>query len=129
VTRALARQTRVIDKASTWTAWLRPLGAVCLVLIVMLSLWPGRWQQHTHVPGPIDHFVAYFGTAVILLLGRRDIRFRIFVIIGLSAFSALMEVLQNFSPGRDPQLIGFVASSAGASLGGVTAYLWRILRS
>ena len=108
--------------------WLRAAGAACIVLIIALSLIPGRWQERTFLPGPMEHVVAYFGTAAILVMGMRSFRPGVCVglIAGLSAFSGLMELLQNFSPGRDPQLIDFAASSLGAVCGAVTAYLIRI---
>ncbi len=40
--------------------WLRIAGMACIVLIVVLSLIPGRWQERTGAPGPFEHFIAYF---------------------------------------------------------------------
>jgi hypothetical protein len=69
--------------------WLRFVGVVCLVLIVVLSLIPGQWQVRTHFPGPVEHFVAYFGTAVILGMGARSARFPIFLVVMLCGLSGL----------------------------------------
>jgi VanZ family protein len=42
------------------------------------------------------------------------------MIVGfLSLFSGLMELLQNFSPGRHPGLDGMLWSSTGAIVGGL----------
>src|SRR5258708_35026561 len=91
--------------------WLRAAAIGCLLLIVFLSLIPGGWQERTALPGPIEHFIAYCGTAVILNLGtRRRYRPTRFV-IGLAALAATLEVLQHWSPGRDPEFIGFFGSS------------------
>jgi len=41
------------------------------------------------------------------------------------AFAGLMEVLQQWSPGRSPEVEGFVASSLGAAAGAFVAYAVR----
>jgi len=106
---------------------LRVLGVVCIVLIVFLSLIPGAWQERTPLPGPVEHFIAYAGTAAILIFAARRPRAPTYVVIvvALAVFSALMEELQHFSPGRDPQVIGFVASSLGALAGAGFGWLVR----
>jgi VanZ family protein len=109
--------------------WLRALGVFCVGLIVFLSLIPGSWQERTPLPGPVEHFIAYAGTATILLLAARRrprTEYYLLVLALLSAFSGLMEELQHFSPGRDPQIIGFVASSLGALAG--TVFAWGLRR-
>jgi VanZ family protein len=108
---------------------LRGLGAFCVVLIVFLSLIPGAWQERTPLPGPMEHVIAYAGTALIIVLAARRPRLFTYVllVVTLSAFSALMEELQHFSPGRDPQVIGFAASSLGALLGTIFGWLVRRL--
>jgi VanZ family protein len=94
----------------------------CLALIAFLSLIPGQWQERTALPGPVEHFIAYLGAAAIIGLGNR-LRYRpTYLIIGLSTLSAALEVLQHWSPGRDPQWVGFFASSAGGVVGALFAY-------
>ena len=115
----------ILDKV-VGSGWLRIVGFGCIVLIVVLSLIPGQWQVRSHFPGPVEHFVAYFGTAVVLVMGSRSGRFPAFLIGALCGFSGLMEILQYLSPGRDPQVIGFVGSSLGAACGAVVAYLARV---
>lgn len=107
--------------------WIRGGGAFCILLIVFLSLIPGAWQERTPLPGPLEHFIAYAGTAAILIFAARRPRALTYVVIvvALAAFSALMEELQHFSPGRDPQVIGFAASSLGALAGAVFGWLVR----
>ena len=109
--------------------WLRCFGVVCVLLIVFLSLIPGAWQERTPLPGPVEHFIAYAGTAAVAVLAARRLRWPAWVllVVALSAFSALMEELQHFSPGRDPQVIGFVASSLGALAG--AAFGWLVRRA
>jgi VanZ family protein len=109
--------------------FMRVAGVVCIILIVVLSLIPGRWQERTPLPGPVEHIIAYAGTAAILVFAARRPRLLtyVLVVVTLSAFSALMEELQHFSPGRDPQVIGYLASSFGALLG--TLFGWLVRRA
>jgi VanZ family protein len=97
-----------------------PLGraviVVCVLLITVLSLLPGSWQERTRLPGPVEHFIAYSGTGLILalVLPRRWLWPAATM---LAAYSGIMEILQNFSPGRDPAIRDFLVSSAGAFFG------------
>ena len=106
---------------------LRAAGAFCILLIVILSLIPGAWQERTPLPAPLEHFIAYAGTAAILVFAARRPRALtcVVIVVALAAFSALMEELQHFSPGRDPEVIGFVGSSLGALAGAVFGWLVR----
>lgn len=107
--------------------WMRGVGAFCILLIVILSLIPGAWQERTPLPGPLEHFIAYAGTAAILVFAaiRPRLPTYVAIVVALAAFSGIMEELQHFSPGRDPQIIGFVASSLGALAGAVFGWLVR----
>jgi VanZ family protein len=89
---------------------------VCVFLITLLSLLPGGWQERTKLPGPVEHFIAYSGTGLILalVLPRRWLWPAASL---LAAYSGIMEILQNFSPGRDPAIRDFLVSSAGAFFG------------
>ena len=103
----------------------RGLIVVRVILITILSLLPGSWQERTGLPGPVEHFIAYTGTGLILalVLPRRWL----WQAAGaLAAYSGLMEILQNFSPGRDPAVRDFLVSSAGAFFG--AALGWFLLR-
>lgn len=106
---------------------MRAAGIVCIFLIVFLSLIPGSWQERTSLPGPVEHFIAYAGTAAILIFAARRPREStyVFVVVALALFSGLMEELQHFSPGRDPAVIGFVASSLGALAGAIFGWVVR----
>jgi VanZ family protein len=103
----------------------RALIAACVILITVLSLLPGRWQERTSLPGPVEHFIAYSGTGLILALVLPR-RFLWPAAAMLAAYSGLMEILQNFSPGRDPAVRDFIVSSAGAFFG--AALGWLLLR-
>jgi VanZ family protein len=50
-------------------------------------------------------------------LGYRTTAARLAVGLALTVGAASLEGLQNFVPGRNPEMIGFLASSAGAWFG------------
>jgi len=94
---------------------LRPIAWGCIGLIAVLSLLPGDEMVRTRMGGHIEHAVAYAGTAMLLRLGYQAWGKQIAV--GLVLYAGLLELLQNFSPGRHPGVSDWLASSAGALMG------------
>ena len=94
----------------------------CVILLAVLSLLPAQDMARTGIPGQLEHFVAYVGSAGIAVAGygrRGAVR-----IVGLFwVYAGALEYLQHFSPGRDPSIADFVASAVGAVFGGLTAAL------
>ena len=90
--------------------------AVVLAL-AFLSLVPGSVRPHTGLPGPVEHFLAYFLTAVVLGARKRGTAYRIAVAVSLSIASGIFELLQNFVPGREAGMLDFIVSSGGAACG------------
>jgi peptidoglycan/LPS O-acetylase OafA/YrhL len=107
--------------------WLRYAAAICLLMIAVLSLVPRDLGgvDDSAVHGPVQHFVAYLAAGLLAGLATRERRSAFAVILALAAFSCLMEVLQYWSPGRSPEVQGFVASSVGAAAGALVAYAIR----
>lgn len=101
-----------------WERFLRRAAYACLLIIVALSLLPAQEMYRTGAPKGAEHFAAYWG-AGILMGGAfcRQWRERAWVAMGLAGLAGLMELLQQFSPGRTPHLSDFIASSTGAVLG------------
>src|SRR5215210_6222137 len=96
----------------------------CVVLIAYLSLVPDTLEMRTPAPAGIEHAIAYGGTAMLMALAYPSVA--IWTIFGsLAIYSGLMELLQNFSPGRHPGLDGLLWSSAGAIAGSVIIALLR----
>src|SRR6516164_10829183 len=100
----------------------------CVILLAVLSLLPAQDMVRTGIPGQLEHFVAYAGSARIAIPGygrRGAVR-----IIGLFwIYAGVLEYLQHFSPGRHPSIADFAASALGALSGGVVgAFLVRRLR-
>jgi VanZ family protein len=100
----------------------------CVILLAVLSLLPAQEMVRTGIPGQIEHFVAYAGSASIAIVGygRRGV----IRIIGLFwIYAGILEYFQHFSPGRHPSIADFAASARGALSGGVVgAFLVRCLR-
>jgi VanZ family protein len=76
----------------------------------------------TGIPGQLEHFLAYAGSASIAIAGyarRGAVR-----VIGLFwIYAGLLEYLQHFSPGRHPSIADFAASAFGAFSGGLAGAL------
>jgi VanZ family protein len=94
---------------------LRPIAWGCVGLIAVLSLLPSEEMVRTRMGGHIEHAVAYAGTAVLLRLGYPAWGKQIAV--GLVLYAGLLELLQNFSPGRHSEVSDWLASSTGALMG------------
>jgi len=100
----------------------------CVILLAVLSLLPAQDMVRTGIPGELEHFAAYAGSASIAIAGygrRGAVR-----IIGLFwIYAGVLEYLQHFSPGRHPSIVDFAASALGAVFGAVVgAFLVRRLR-
>ena len=92
-------------------------GYVGYVMIVVLSLLPAQTRPHTGVGGEYEHWIAYVLVGGAFAAGYLATRARVFAGLALTASSAILELLQNFIPGRTPELVGFLASSLGAWFG------------
>ncbi len=99
--------------------WLRWLGAACVVAIAVLSLVPRPLVGANGgvVHGPIQHVAAYLVAAVLIGLGSRRRPNLAILVAALAAYSGVLEVLQNWSPGREPGWAGVLASGFGAIVG------------
>ena len=105
---------------------LRVLTWCCVVLLGVLSLLPAEEMVRTGLPGRLEHFVAYAGSAAIAMAGYGESRGGVEIIGGLWVYAGILEYLQHFSPGRHPTIEDFAASALGALCGGLAiALLWR----
>ena len=64
-----------------------------------------------------EHLLAYALVGAFLALIYRDPKRAIMISIALPVAAAALEVLQNWSPGRDPKLSDVIVSSMGAWIG------------
>ena len=84
--------------------------------------------MRTGLPGRLEHFVAYAGSAAIAMAGYGASRSSVQIIGGFWVYAGLLEYLQHFSAGRHPAIEDFAASALGALCGGLAiALLWRRL--
>jgi hypothetical protein len=109
----------------------------CVIFLGVLSLSPGRGlgflfvlpelnTMRSGLPGPLEHLVAYAGSAAISMTGYGRSQGVVRVIGGFWVYAAILEYLQRFSPDRHPSLRDFAASAFGALCGGLALeLLWR----
>jgi hypothetical protein len=95
----------------------RVAGLACIVALIVLSLVPGTERPHTGLPGQIEHFIAYCGTAGLLGLGYLTATARFGIAATLALLAVVLEIAQLWIVGRHSQFIDFAASSAGACAG------------
>jgi VanZ family protein len=106
-------------KESFVTTSLRVLTWCCLIILAVLSLLPARAMVRTGLPGLVEHFVAYAGSAAIAVAGYGASRGSMPIIGGFWVYAGVLEYLQHFSPGRRPSIADFGASALGALCGGL----------
>jgi VanZ family protein len=100
----------------------------CVILLAILSLLPDQQMMRTGLPGRVEHFVAYAGSAAVAMAGYGATRGGMQIIGGFWVYAAILEYLQHFSPGRHPAVGDFAASALGALCGGLAiAFLWHRL--
>ncbi len=108
-------------------------GYIGYAMIVVLSLLPAQTRPHTGVGGEYEHWVTYALVSGAFAAGYPAMRARLFAGLALTGSAAILELLQNFIPGRTPELAGFLASSFGAWFGillvALTAFFQRKLTS
>ena len=104
---------------------LRILTWCCVILLAILSLLPAQQMVRTGLPGRLEHFVGYAGSAAIAMAGYGVSRGGIQIIGGFWVYAGILEYLQHFSPGRHPTIEDFAVSALGALCGGLAiALLW-----
>ena len=95
---------------------LRPVAWGCVVLLAVLSLLPAEEMVRTSLGGHMEHATAYAGTALLIGLSYPAHRWKR-IAAGLVAYAGVLELLQNFSPGRHPAILDWLSSSTGALIG------------
>jgi VanZ family protein len=115
-------------RTSLLIAACRVLTWCCIFLLAVLSLLPTQAMVRTGLPGRLEHFVAYAGSAAIAMAGYGASRGGMEIIGALWVYAGILEYLQHFSPGRHPSIADFAASALGALCGGLAiALFWRRL--
>jgi VanZ family protein len=104
---------------------LRALTWCCVILLAGLSLLPAQQMVRTGLPGRLEHFIAYAGSAAVAMAGYGTSRGSMQIIGGFWAYAGILEYLQHFSPGRHASVADFAASALGALCGGLAIALLR----
>src|SRR5215469_8919393 len=103
---------------------LRVLTWCCVILVAVLSLLPAQQVVRTPLPGRVEHFIAYAGSAAVAMAGYGAGRGSVQIIGGFWVYAGILEYLQNFSPGRHPSIGDFAASAFGALCGSLAIALF-----
>jgi VanZ family protein len=107
----------VTVQMKSWAAnRLRPVAWGCVILLAVLSLLPAEEMVRTSLGGHIEHAIAYAGTAFLFGLSYPAWGWQR-IAIALVIYAGILELLQNFSPGRHPAVLDWISSSAGALMG------------
>ena len=91
----------------------------CVILLAVLSLLPAQDMVRTGIPGQLEHFVAFAGSAGVAIAGYGRRRGTVRIIGLFWIYAGILEYLQHFSAGRHPSIVDFAASALGAFFGGV----------
>lgn len=97
--------------ACWWSGWF------AVWAIGLLSLVPGSARPHVIDSNQAEHAIAYVIAALALTLGSARPRSRVAVVPFLLAYATVLELLQDFVPGRGARLFDVLAGSMGALLG------------
>jgi VanZ family protein len=100
---------------------LRVCAWFCTILLAYLSLIPGDLQVRTGTPTLLEHFAAYFGTAMFFMLGYP--RKRVLITASLMVYAGFLELGQLISPGRFASIVDATASISGVGAASALAIL------
>jgi len=123
---AAALLVELFTRAWRWRTPLKTVkiaGALAVVAFAVLSLVPWQMRPHTGLPEPLEHVAAYALAGGLLTFGFGKRSHPFITLMFLSLYAAILEIAQIWVPGRNPQFIDFVASSAGALIGSVLAWI------
>jgi VanZ family protein len=123
---AAALLVELFTRAWRWRTPLKTVkiaGALAVVAFAVLSLVPRELRPHTGAPEFLEHVAAYALAGALLTLGYGKRRQPLTIVLSLSLYAAILEIAQIWAPGRNPKFIDFVASSAGALMGSVLAWI------
>jgi len=94
----------------------------CVAALALLAWTPAQAMTRTNLGGHAEHFLAYFGTAMVMGLASRTApRLGAHGVL-LMAYAAILEAGQLYAPGRHASWLD-LAFSAGGVLAGC-AFVW-----
>jgi len=99
-------------RASLLNTSLRVLTWGCVILLAILSLLPDQQMMRTGLPGRVEHFVAYAGSAAIAVAGYGASRGGVQIIGGFWVYAAILEYLQHSPAAMSTVLIKIALANA-----------------
>jgi VanZ family protein len=117
-----------MNSAKSNLSLFRYLGLGALIAIAVLSEIPGELRPHVFAVGQLEHFLAYFGAALLLALGFWSRRNILLLCLALPIYAAVLEIAQMVVPGRNSDFVDFLASWGGACFGIMSAWLLHSAR-
>ena len=127
---AAALLLELFTRAWSWRTSLEMVkiaGGLAVIALAVLSLVPRELRPHTGAPGPIEHVVAYAIASGLLTFGYVKRSQPFIIALSLCLYAGMLEIAQIWVSGRNPTIIDFAASSAGALIG--SALAWTGLRA
>ena len=112
---------REIIAAATNSLWTKAASAICLLFIIVYSLIPQTERVNTGFPGKIEHILAYSVTGLLLGLSIPSKNGPLLAAAHLAWIAALLEFLQQWSPGRHPRVSDAVISTVAGAVGAALA--------
>jgi VanZ family protein len=96
---------------------LRAVAWFCIALLAVVSWLPSEEMVRTGFDGHLEHFTAYFGTMLVIAAAYGASLGLPRPTLLLIAYAGVLELGQNFSPGRHPAVADFASSSLGVVVG------------
>jgi VanZ family protein len=110
-----------IVSIATQSVWTKLASGVSILLIVVLSLLPQDERVTVGLPGQGEHFIAYSVTGLLLGLSIPSKNGPLLAAAHLAWIAALLEFLQQWSPGRHPRVSDAVISAVAGAVGAALA--------
>jgi len=113
---------RRLERIFRWLTW------CAVVALALLSWTPSNYMVRPGWGHHLEHVTAYLMSSVVASLGYgRRISYTQVAAL-LCAYAGLLEIGQNWSPGRTPAFDDFAASSIGTLFGVTLTWLWLTYR-
>lgn len=105
-----------MNSTSIGTNWNKPL-ILSIVIILIVTLTPGNGKFAGNYLDKVAHFLIFFNLGIQISSCFKNRTNLIFAIMAGIAFGVLTEVIQQFIPGRNFEVLDILADSLGVILG------------
>jgi|SRR6266853_3274358 len=110
----------------TWATWV-----TCIIIGSLLpdTSLPMQALDRLHLNDRLEHFVAYFAAVLIQTTTLRSWTRSTAVALSMIALGVVLELLQNFSPGRTPDIFDALSDTLGVLTGTALGLALRSIAS